>query len=113
MKLAFEPEPFDADDAKRFHVPGAVLTGECPKCGATYEHDFGESYLSYPRANEPEDFTCWCSACDHEWVIRLKLVISLALVVMDPLNPDICDDDLARNIQGDYDAEEKAKEPTR
>jgi hypothetical protein len=34
-KLAFKPEPFELDDAKRFYVPGAVLTGACPKCGAT------------------------------------------------------------------------------
>jgi hypothetical protein len=80
MKLDFKPEPFELDDAKRFYVPGAVLTGACPKCGGTYEHDFSESYLSYPRANAPESFTCYCTLCDHEWVVRLQLNVQLVLV---------------------------------
>lgn len=83
MKLVFTPEPFELDE-KRFYVPGAVLTGVCPKCSATYEHDFGESYLDYPRANEPEDFTCYCAACDHEWVVRLQLDVRLSLVEETP-----------------------------
>jgi hypothetical protein len=36
--------------------------------------------LSYPKANAPEDFTCWCGACDHEWVVRLQLDVQLVLV---------------------------------
>ena len=67
-------------DGKRFYLPGCSLSGICPKCSERFERDFREHYLAYPDANEPFDLCLWCPKCDHEWVVRVRLNISLEIV---------------------------------
>lgn len=74
-----QPGPFKIDD-KRFYLPDCKLSGDCPNCRAVFERDFREHYLSYPDANEPFDLHLWCPKCDHEWVVRVRLNISLEIV---------------------------------
>ena len=71
---------------KRFYVPGYILKTMCPKCGAAYERDFGEYYLSYPTANTPFEETLYCTneideeTCGHEWDVTLQIDLSLKVV---------------------------------
>ena len=60
-------------------MPGLKLEGTCPKCGAPYEWDFGDQYLSYPQANAPNEVTCYCGPCEHEWKVTLRLNVTLEL----------------------------------
>lgn len=72
---------FDTGD-KRFYVPGHYLEGTCPKCGAEYERDFENDYLSYPRANTPINVDCYCQrdGCGYDWSVTLRLNITLDVI---------------------------------
>ncbi len=82
MKLVVECKEFEIDD-KRFYMPGTRLVGNCPKCNASFEKDFGEEYLSYPKANAPMLVHLWCQECNHEWTVTTKLEVKLELVPME------------------------------
>jgi hypothetical protein len=66
-------------DVKRLYLP-IIIEGKCPQCNAEYERDLNDAYLSYPKVNVPEPFTCWCLECRHEWQIVIQLNVSLELV---------------------------------
>lgn len=74
-----QPGPFKIDD-KRFRLPGCTISGDCPKCKKQFERDLGDHYLTYPEANEPFDLVLWCSECDHEWVVTMRLNITMEFV---------------------------------
>ena len=73
---------------KRFYIPGVTLKSVCPECGKEVVDDLGEQYLSYPKVNEPFDYTFyheqqpeeegkyWC----HEWTEKIVLRISVEVV---------------------------------
>lgn len=67
-------------DVKRFYLPGCTLSGVCPNCKKAFERDFGSRYLAYPKANESFDVFLWCSECDHEWVVAMRLNVTLELL---------------------------------
>jgi hypothetical protein len=67
-------------EVKRFYVPGVVLTATCPKCGAVKEVDLGDHYLSYPKANEPNDYGFYCSECSHEWNRKILVTLKVELL---------------------------------
>lgn len=46
----------------------------------TAEVDFGEDYLSYPRANESMDLDFYCLECAEEWTCKIVLRISIEAV---------------------------------
>jgi hypothetical protein len=78
MRLEDPKQPFPVD-VKRFYVPFAKLEGECPNCHEPIVYAFGDQYLSYPTANAVNDFGLWCSKCDHEWSVKIRLDITLTL----------------------------------
>ena len=74
-------------DEKRFYVP-AIIKDTCPKCGAAYERDLNEQYLSYPPCNVPFNLTMDCYAevdgkpCGAEWEIPVRLDVQVSLVLL-------------------------------
>lgn len=67
-----------AEFDKRTYLPGIVITDKCPKCGAPYEMDFAEHYLSYPVVGKPKELTVYCGECEHEWPLG-KVVLRVTL----------------------------------
>ena len=72
--------------ALSLYVPGVKLEGVCPKCCAEYTRDFKDAYLSYPL-NVPEEVPCCCNLCGHEWIVLVRLNVSLELVEPKRLRP--------------------------
>lgn len=66
-------------DVKRFYVPGYVLEDVCPECGKKYKRDFEEHYINYPTIGK-QNITCWCDKCDHEWEVKVELIVELKIV---------------------------------
>lgn len=70
------------------HVPAAVVEGdkrqyapfklnwECT-CGQAREENFTDVYLSYPTFGAVEKYTLYCSSCEAEYPIGLKLSLAL------------------------------------
>jgi len=82
-----EPKPFDLNE-KRFYLPGYVIAADCPKCGMRMTRNVGDNYLSYPKANKPEDVHLCCNnesgeeSCDGEaWV---PVIVNVSLLLADP-----------------------------
>jgi hypothetical protein len=73
-------EPGTPTDVKRFYLPGVSVICKCKTCKKDVQKDFGDNYLSYPTTNEPFSHTMYCSECDGETVIWLKLNLSLTAV---------------------------------
>lgn len=63
---------------KRTYLPGLAITDRCPECGADYERDLGDLYLSYPVVGVPMVLTAYCDGCDHEWPLG-KFVLRVTL----------------------------------
>jgi hypothetical protein len=70
--------------AKRTYIPGVVLRSRCPKCGAPWERDLSNDYLSYPETGRAERINAYCSAepngeeCGEEWVagyVRVEITV--------------------------------------
>lgn len=78
MKIVSKLKPGTEIDVKRFHLPGVKLVGMCPECDTRYQLDLAVDYLSNPLVGD-NTHTCWCSDCDHEWEVTLKLGITLEL----------------------------------
>lgn len=67
-------------EVKRFYLPFTIHSC-CPACGLADECDLqAEQYLSYPAIGTPESVGFYCSECDHEWEVNVKLGITLELV---------------------------------
>jgi len=80
MHIENSKPTFEIEDGKRFHIPGAVLHGKCPKCKSDVKIDFSDDYLSYPDTNTPFAFSCYCRECSHEWKVTMQLNVELVLV---------------------------------
>lgn len=79
----------DVSDIKRCYVPGVVINTNCPNCGEQIERDFGNQYLSYPRTGSWKKDAMYCTECDHEFTIELKLDVVATLSVRGlPAQPD-------------------------
>ena len=65
-------------DVKRFYLP-AIIKGKCPKCGTPTEIDLESDYLSYPILNEFECRHLYCSECEHEQEIEIKIEMTLSV----------------------------------
>jgi len=74
-----QPGTFEIEDGKRFYLPGASFGTSCPGCKEKIVHDFGEAYLSYPKANAPIDVRLYCAGCGHEWSVKMRLNVTLSL----------------------------------
>jgi hypothetical protein len=83
MAVRVEPVAIEGKyvvDVKRFHLPYAVVD-DCPKCARVVRHKLSsDDYLSYPELG-PFQKWMWCSGCDHEWKVKLRLDIRLEAVV--------------------------------
>lgn len=75
-----EGTPSGTLDVKRFFMHGVKLIASCPNCGHEIEDDFGHDYLGYPEVNHPFDRHCYCSACEHEWTVKLTLALNLTVM---------------------------------
>lgn len=65
-------------DVKRFYLP-FVVRATCPRCGEVRERNLCESYLSFPVTGE-RDLAMHCHYDDHEWMVRVRLVVQLDAV---------------------------------
>lgn len=66
---------------KNFRVQGFKLKGICPRCGESYERDFGVHGLYTPTANEAYTVMCFCQQCGHSWGgPKLLLTLNLSVV---------------------------------
>jgi uncharacterized protein (UPF0212 family) len=63
---------------KRTYLPGIVITSKCPKCGANYEMDFRDRYLSYPVVGKTIELTAFCGDCEHEGKLG-KVILKVTL----------------------------------
>ena len=79
MEIVGKCTKYESDE-KRFYIPGCKIVGSCPSCGAKWESDFGNDYLSYPTINAPFMFYCYCPKCHHEWQEKIRVNITLELV---------------------------------
>ena len=68
--------PAASIECKRLNIP-FKLTATCPECKQDVVQDFsGQDYLNYPKPGIM-DHTLYCHLCDHEWTVKLELVIDL------------------------------------
>lgn len=71
-------ESFSCDE-KRFYAPFVIRT-KCPECGVDHEHDCSDWYFSYPTFNEQFDLNMACRECDHNWLVPVRLDLSLTVL---------------------------------
>jgi hypothetical protein len=71
-------EGAEIEGDKRQYAP-FVLKWTC-KCGADCERDLTDSYLSYPRFGCIEQTHLYCSKCDAETAVNLRLSLALEVV---------------------------------
>lgn len=86
MKIQYDPEEKFSLDVKRCYMPPLVISDECPECGAEVEHDYSQTYFSYPTVNTPR---LECFECDegHEWERWIQLDLTVKAVAA-PLEDD-------------------------
>lgn len=63
-------------DVKRFYFPGK-LESVCPTCGASWQLDGKDRYLSYPTVNKVEEYTAYCDECYTEWAVHYRLNVTI------------------------------------
>jgi hypothetical protein len=68
-------KPF-AIETKRFLFPARVETC-CEECGHALCKD---EYISYPAFNDTETVAFYCSHCEHETEVKLKLTIGVEVL---------------------------------
>ncbi len=76
--ITVHEESFTIEDGKRFRMP-ITITDICPKCKVELDFDLDDHYLSYPTANKLSKFSCYHHECGEEWVIPIKLLVSLEI----------------------------------
>ena len=74
-----EGECVGVELGKRFYMPGVTVKQPCPNCGAAWECDMGDRYLSYPVVGETVKLSAGCGECDHEWTIPVVVRVTLEL----------------------------------
>jgi ribosomal protein S27AE len=65
-------------NVKRLYLD-AKHKSKCPRCGHKVTKDFTDDYLSYPAVGKSEDVYMYCGRCEHEWVIKATLKMSLEI----------------------------------
>lgn len=68
--------PFRLEATKRFHLPYDV-TAECPSCKAENKQSLDDHYILYPTIGEPNELHFCCEKCEHEWLERVVIGITL------------------------------------
>lgn len=71
-------------DVKRFYVPGVKIEGKCPACKGKVVNDLGQNYIGYPLVNQDFYETMYCSECNEEWKVIIRLNVTLELVEAGP-----------------------------
>lgn len=80
MNIKYTGQSFNAEDCKRFRVPGLVIEHDC-ECGNHIENDYEENhYFSYPQLNDTETVTIWCPECDKEVSFEIELSLQIKVV---------------------------------
>jgi hypothetical protein len=67
-------------DVKRFYIPGFTLQSKCPECNKEVIVDLASDYLSYPKANEPDNYDFYCGDCEAEWTKQILLTIKVEML---------------------------------
>lgn len=78
-KITKEKNPWTLD-LKRFNPPHEI-SSTCPKCSTPYDQ---EMRFAYPKINKEQDYTLYCSECDHEWKVKIIIELKIKLI---PDNP--------------------------
>ena len=65
-------------DIKRLWLP-YVLKSKCPECGTEDSYNFNENCIEYPKFEETFEHWCWCEKCEKEWLVNLKLDVTLEI----------------------------------
>jgi hypothetical protein len=76
MKLTYRKNPFEIE-VKRFHVPGAKIEDDCPKCKEKVTVDLAREYISFPTANAVNKVHFYCGECDSEWDVKIHIEVTL------------------------------------
>lgn len=84
--MVIEGECKGAELDKRTYLPGIFIKSKCPKCGAPYEDDLSDSYLSYPKVGKPHKLAAYCGACEHEWTLG-SVVVNFTLTPVEGDSP--------------------------
>ena len=66
-----------ASEVKRFYLPGFEETSACPKCGEKSTFDGNSEYIGYPVYNAWKDIDFCCGGCDHEWVVKIRIRLTV------------------------------------
>lgn len=81
IELNLERTDAKVEGEKRQAAP-YKLVWRCPSCGIEHEVDFAEGdYFGYPIFGEPEDFGLWCAKCEIELTFKIRVDITLEVVV--------------------------------
>jgi len=78
MKVTNKEVAFELCE-KRFNLP-ATIDGVCPKCGSPFSKNYEDHYLSYPFTNKDMTEHLYCSHCEHEWNVKIRLTLKLEIV---------------------------------
>lgn len=86
--MVIEGECKGAELDKRTYLPGIVIKSKCPECGAPYEMDLSDRYLSYPKVGKPYELTAYCGEgeCNYEWSLG-SVVVGLTLTPVEGDSP--------------------------
>ena len=60
------PDTVIDPECKRFKLPGAVITVDCPGCGRRVSKGLDETF-EYPRLGTPENVHICCHPCADEY----------------------------------------------
>jgi hypothetical protein len=63
----------DCSDDKRCYITGLVIKFKCPKCGKELQYDVRDNYLSWPESNQDIFFYVYCSHCDSDIKLPVKI----------------------------------------
>ena len=77
-KILNKTKPYELD-VKRCYLPFSIITN-CPNCGSTIERDVSTDYLSFPYLNSKECVGLYCTECENDFVIDIKISINVDIL---------------------------------
>lgn len=79
----------DISGIKRCYIKGTQIGLRCPTCGEMMIHDFGDTYLMYPRVGTKDIAIFSCEPCSEsgnytEWELPLSIISAKIEIEYDP-----------------------------
>lgn len=75
--------PIDISGIKRCHV-GMVVMIKCPACDEVVRCDLEHSYLGYPKVGGNDSLYFYCTSCDIELDLPIKIASADIVIEYDP-----------------------------